>query len=391
MIVTQLWWRIPAWTAMLAYTIASTDGTLNRICTGVLMGVSALAVQLLDRVPMRTRQVQLILASATGLAACYFAHDGLAEVSVFLAAARAPEALDGLALRWFVILDTIAVGVTVGVISDSIPAGLAGVGVPLLAQRAVEHRELIRERDRAQALLAEVQAGREAETQAAALRERGRIARDLHDVLAHSLAGLSVQLQAVRALATRSGAAAELLSPLDKAASLARDGLAEARSAVSALRDPVGLGLAELPALVDRHPGVAMLHTTGTPGAVDAEVGHAVYRAVQEALTNAARYAPGSPVTVALTWRDRALEVTVTDDGPAQDREAVAGQGTGFGLAGMAERLAQVDGTVHAGPRPGRPGWQVALTVPTRHFDLPAHAAGGVQRAPGGQSGEVAT
>jgi len=390
-IMTPLWWRIPAWTAMLAYTIASADGTVNRICTGVLMGVSVLAVQLLDRVPMRTRQVQLIVASGTGLAACYFAHDGLAEVSVFLAAARAPEALDGLALRWFVILDTIAVGVTVGVISDSIPAGLAGVGVPLLAQRAVEHRELIRERDRAQALLAEVQAGREAETQAAALRERGRIARDLHDVLAHSLAGLSVQLQAVRALATRSGAATELLPPLDKAASLARDGLAEARAAVSALRDPIGLGLAELPALIDRHPGAATLHTTGTPGAVDPEAGHAVYRAVQEALTNAARYAPGSPVAVSLEWRDRALDVSVTDDGPAPERGAVTGQGTGLGLAGMAERLAQVGGTVQAGPRPTGPGWQVTLTVPTRDFDLPISADRAPERALRGQSGEIAT
>src|SRR6185312_17164911 len=159
--------------------------------------------------------------------------------------------------------------------------------------------------------------------------------------LAHSLAGLSLQLQAARAVAAKEGASADVLGPLDRAADLARDGVAEARAAVGTLRDPVGLGVTDLGALVDRHPGDAQLHVTGTPALVAPEAGHAVYRAVQEALTNAARYAPGSAVTVTQRWGPESLEVVVADSGPAPDREVVRGQGTGLGLAGMAERIQQ--------------------------------------------------
>ncbi|HEU5267887.1 MAG TPA: histidine kinase [Jatrophihabitans sp.] len=381
---TPPWWRVTAWVALIALTVYSTQGVGNRISAGVLMSVSIIALQLLGSVPLvgrwlapqaslgrrwpapqaslGGRRVLLFVATAAGLAACYFAHNGAAEVPVFLAAARAPDALDGAALRWFVVLDTVAVGVTIGIIANSIPAVLAGAGIPLLVQRSLDHRELVRERDRAQALLAEVQAGREAETQAAALRERGRIAREMHDVLAHSLAGLSVQLQAARAVATRADVGDTVLDPLDKAAELARAGLAEARAAVGALRDPVGLGLDALPALVDRHPGTATLTLDGPAATVSPEAGHAVYRAVQESLTNAARYAPGSPVTVTLCWRPETLEIVVADTGPAPDRDVVTGQGTGLGLAGMAERIQQVGGNLRAGP--DGIGWRVTLTVP---------------------------
>jgi signal transduction histidine kinase len=259
-------------------------------------------------------------------------------------------------------VDAVAFGATIAYISGSPAGALAGLGIPLLVQRELEHQELIRERDRAQALLAEAQHAREAEAQTAALRERGRIAREMHDVLAHSLAGLSLQLQAVRAIASREHVSAAVLDPLDKAAALARDGLAEARAAVSTLRDPTGLGVDAIPALVDRHPGSATLTVQGSPGQIPAETGHAVYRAVQEALTNAARYAPGSPVTVDLSWRADELEVVVCDDGPAPGRTALTGQGSGLGLAGMSERIRQVGGALQAGPREG--GWQVRLTVP---------------------------
>ena len=222
---------------------------------------------------------------------------GLGEIPAFVVAGKIPFAIDAAGRTLVRRRDhAVVVGVVVGFVSRSLVGALAGLGIPLLAQRAVERRELIASRDEAQALLVEVQAGREAEAQAAALQERGRIARDLHDVLAHSLAGLSVQLQATRAVAAREGVAAAVLEPLDKAAALARDGLAEARAVVGALRDPVGLGLAELPALVERHPGEATLDARRRrPVEVDPDAGHAVYRAVQEALTNAARYAPGSP------------------------------------------------------------------------------------------------
>lgn len=363
MTLTPLWWRIVASLAILGVTIGEAHGVANRIVAGVLMAAASGVLFGFASASQRLRPAILIFSSAAGLAACFFSPSGIAEVPVFLSASRVPDAFDGEALRWFTIVDAIAVGVTLACISHSLPAAMAGIGVPLLVQRSLERRELVRERDRAQALLLEVEAGRDAETQAAALRERGRIAREMHDVLAHSLAGLSVQLQAVRAVATREDVGPTVLEPLDRAAVLARDGLAEARAVVSTLRDPVGLGLDALPALVERHPGEAEFTVAGSPGSVRPEAGHAIYRAVQEALTNAARYAPGSPVRVELVWGPDVLGVTVADDGPAPERTAVRGQGSGLGLAGMTERIQQVGGTLQAGPHPGG-GWAVSATVP---------------------------
>ena len=361
--LTPLVFRIPAWAAMTAYTVYTAPSLSSRIAAGVFMGVGATALQFARLPDRRLRRAAFLIATIGGLAACYAAHNGLASILAAVAAARLPDAFEG---RWVLVVtvvDAVAFGVTIAYISGSPAGALAGLGIPLLVQRELEHQELVRQRDRAQALLAEAQNAREAEAQAAALRERGRIAREMHDVLAHSLAGLSLQLQAVRALAVRDQAPRTVLEPLDKAAVLAQEGLAEARTAVSALRDPAGLGLDALPALVERHPGNAALSERGEPAQVDGETGHAVYRAVQEALTNAARYAPGSPVSVELAWAAHELTVTVRDTGPGPGREAVTGQGTGLGLAGMGERIKQVGGVLQAGPREGG-GWEVRLRVP---------------------------
>lgn len=367
-----LWWRVPAWTAITVVSVTQTHGTDERVATAVLMVLSAVALQFVQHDPLPVRQAAVLVCTAAGLAACFTAPHGLAEILVVVVAGRAPFAFEGRALTWFTVLDTLAFGGTVGLITDSVPGLLAGLAVPLLVQRATEHRDLVRERDRATALLAEVQRGRESEAQAAALQERGRIAREMHDVLAHSLAGLSVQLQAVRAVAAREQVGPAVLDPLDKAATLARDGLAEARTVVSALRDPVGLGLDALPALVERHPGATTLTVDGTPGTVSGDAGHAVYRAVQESLTNAARYAPGGTVHVELSWQPSQLSVGVLDTGLGVDREAVAGVGTGLGLAGMSERLAAVGGSVHAGPDGA--GWRVTVDVPRdTAAPVPAH------------------
>ncbi len=360
--VNALWWRIPAWAAIIGASVAAAHGVVPRVATGALMVVGVVAFQFIRADAAPVRIASLLITTITGLAACVTAPDGIAEVLVVVAAGRATNAFDAMALRWFVVLDTVAFAATVGYISHSVAGLLAGTGIPLLVQRSIEHRDLIRERDRAQALLAEAQSARESEAQAAALRERGRIAREMHDVLAHSLAGLSMHLQGARAVAAREQVPASVLEPLDKAAQLAREGLTEARAAVGALRDPVGIGLDALPTLIARHPGQARLTTTGE-GTVSAEVGHAVYRAVQEALTNAARYAPGSPVVVTLEWRGAVLAVSVDDSGPGPGRVPVAGQGSGLGLTGMAERITQVDGTLHAGPEPSG-GWRIAIEVP---------------------------
>jgi signal transduction histidine kinase len=105
------------------------------------------------------------------------------------------------------------------------------------------------------------------------------------------------------------------------------------------------------------------LAVSGAPQPVAPEAGHAVYRAVQEALTNAARYAPGAPVTVALSYTAGGLDVRVADAGLPPGRSAVPSQGSGLGLAGMDERIRGVGGTLTAGPRADS-GWQVEVRVP---------------------------
>jgi signal transduction histidine kinase len=361
------WWVIPSWVAMIAYSVVVSHhhDLAVRIAVGVLMTVAAAGVQFTTvQTPERPRLIGVLTATVCGLAVIVLVSSGLGYVPVLVAAARFPYG--GRPGAVWMVADTIAFGTAVAIGSRSVTAAIAGVGIPLLIQRAAQQREIVRQRDEARALLVEVQAGREAEAQAAALRERGRIAREMHDVLAHSLAGLSLQLQAIRAVAARTEAGPELTEPLDRAAQLARDGLSEARGAVSTLRDPsgLGLGLDGLPALVERQPGGATLRVLGEPGSVAPAAGHAVYRAVQEALTNAARYAPGATIGVELQWTPAELALQVTDTGPATGHHTTPGQGSGLGLAGMSERLEPLGGSVQAGPRPDGPGWRVQLRVP---------------------------
>jgi signal transduction histidine kinase len=357
------WWRVVAWTLVVVAAVLAAHGLAAKVAAGVLMTVAAVGTHLSMREDAAYRAAGALVAIAAGLAVMLLAPNGLGELPILVAVGAIPSAFPARVASALLIAVTVLFGLAVWWISESFAGLLAGLAVPFLAQRAVQRRELVRERDRAQALLAELEISRDAEAQAAALRERGRIAREMHDVLAHSLAGLSLQLQATRAVAAKEGVSADVLGPLDRAADLARDGLAEARAAVGTLRDPVGLGVNDLGALVDRQPGAAQLHVTGAPASVSPESGHAAYRAVQEALTNAVRYAPGSQVTVSLCWTTSSLVVRIEDSGPGPGHEVVPGQGTGLGLAGMQERLAAVGGTVQAGPRAGG-GWSVELEVP---------------------------
>jgi signal transduction histidine kinase len=347
---------------MAVVTGLSAHTTTEAIAASTLIAAAGLTFQGVLSSDRRLRQAAIAACFGCGIAATIVAPGGVGEVAVLIAASRIPYGWNSGPMWGVTVLAASGFAVSISVISHSVAGLLAGIGVPMLVQRTVDHAALATERDRAQALLAEVQAGRDAETRAAALQERGRIARDLHDVLAHSLAGLSVQLQGVRALAAREGVGPVLLDPIDRAAALAQEGLAEARAAVGALRDPGGLGLDAVRALVDRHPGVVTLaeHGQHSAGSVSADAGHAAYRCVQEALTNAARYAPGAEVSVLFDWSD-ALTITVANSAP--DRAAVQGQGSGLGLAGMQERLTDVGGSLTAGPTPDG-GWSVIATLP---------------------------
>jgi signal transduction histidine kinase len=232
---------------------------------------------------------------------------------------------------------------------------------------------LRREQDQRQhiaGLLAELEASREAEKASAALAERSRLAREMHDVLAHTLSGLVLQLDAARLLARSEGppnGTATLGVTLDRAHALARNGLAEARQAITALRGDQLPGPELLPDLVDEHrrtsTGTCRLTVTGEPQLLPPDARLAVYRTAQEALSNVRKHAPGADVDVRLRWAPGEAVLVVEDrDGhppTAPDRSA-----SGYGLTGMAERAQLLGGGLSAGPIES--GFRVALRVPLR-------------------------
>ena len=219
----------------------------------------------------------------------------------------------------------------------------------------------------AERLTAQLQDAREEHAKAAALAERGRIARDLHDVLAQSLSGLAIQLEAARRVARRSGVDGQLAELLDRASALTKDGLAEAKRAVAVLRGDAQASLDLLPGLIERYRKDlrldVRLEILGVPRELPPLTGEALLRGTQEALTNAARYARGSAVRVELEYQETVTVMSVQDTRAAGDRapgEVITG--SGLGLRGMAERLAQAGGRVQAGPTGS--GWLVRMEVP---------------------------
>nr|WP_235619305.1 histidine kinase [Embleya scabrispora] len=202
-----------------------------------------------------------------------------------------------------------------------------------------------------------------AEARTAALAERSRIARDVHDVLAHSLAGINMQLELVDALLD-TGDLAKVREANDKAHSLVKESLKQAQWTVHALREDALPLMASLTAMVESSGHRDALTVGGTVREPPARTVQHLLRIAQEALTNAARHAPGGDVRVEVTFAAASITLRIRN-GPAT-LEA-AGPGGGMGLIGMRERIAMVDGTLTAGPiteGPERGGWQVEAVIP---------------------------
>ncbi|MHA6620819.1 sensor histidine kinase [Pseudonocardia sp. DLS-67] len=204
---------------------------------------------------------------------------------------------------------------------------------------------------------------------AAALDERTRIARELHDVLAHSLGALGVQLELATAL-LEEGDSDQGLDRVRRARRLAADGLDEARAAVNALRSdalPLPDALARLAERHGRdHLGAsAHVEVRGVTRPVPAAVGVSLTGTAREALTNAARHAPGAPLRMVLQYRPGSVALTIANGGSSRPPAPRSGP-PGAGLTGMRERLALVGGTLRAGPDAvgDGPGWTVEAEVP---------------------------
>jgi signal transduction histidine kinase len=223
------------------------------------------------------------------------------------------------------------------------------------------------DRERAELATAELENARERELESAAVAERARIARELHDVLAHSLSGLSLQLESARLLAERENAGDELQAVLGRSRMLVADGLEDARRAVRALRGEALPGLDELPELVEsfRAGGLELdLRVVGAQREVRGETALAVYRAAQEALTNVARHSGAASAEVALEYAPGAVRLTVTDAGAGGrgGPPLLAGAGSGYGLGAMRERAELLGGQMSAGPVDR--GFRVEIELP---------------------------
>ncbi|WOI62520.1 sensor histidine kinase [Streptomyces fradiae] len=250
---------------------------------------------------------------------------------------------------------------------------VAGAMLPWFAGRFWwQYRELVRagwERaahlEREQRLVAEQ----------ARLRERARIAQDMHDLLGHELSLIALSAGALQ------------LSPdlTGEQRAAARDIRSRAGAAVERLGEVVGLlreedaapeptpggggapdaGLAELVASAAASGLAVELAVEGAAPAgagLPPAVGRAVHRVVREALTNAARHAPGAPVTVRLVHGEGGTEVRVVNGPPARDRPGAAPSGGGRGLVGLDERVRLAGGTLRHGPHDG--GFAVTATLP---------------------------
>lgn len=208
------------------------------------------------------------------------------------------------------------------------------------------------------------------------LDERTRIAREIHDVLAHSLGGLGIQIQAARAVLTDSADIETALSVLGTAQRLASDGLTETRRALHALRsDTLSLD-EELRSLAEQHGGMhrakVEFEIDGTPQELPAAASIALLRVAQEAMVNAAKHGAGQPIELRLAYLADRVRLTVAN------RTAASGQRTqapamqtadaGYGLAGMRERLLLIGGSLQVGPHDGR--WTVTAELP--HVPTPA-------------------
>jgi signal transduction histidine kinase len=221
----------------------------------------------------------------------------------------------------------------------------------------------------------------EAEQEVAAEQERTRIARDMHDVVAHSLAVVVAQADGARYIAKKNPDAAE--AALATIASTAREALSDVRVLLAQLRHSQGDG--PQPTLVDldrlfeqvRGAGLVVAHeVSGAPLALGTAQQLAVYRIVQESLTNALRHAqPGEPVTVHFGWTPHGIDLTVASAMRAPTGRTGAirttAASTGHGVAGMTERALLVGGHLTAGPESGR--FVVRAWLPA-HPVVPAEA-----------------
>ena len=250
----------------------------------------------------------------------------------------------------------------------------------LLAGRAVRSRSRLTAELHEAAVRADEE--REAEAERAVADERRRIAREMHDVVAHSVSMMVVQAGGARRILgrdpARAVAAAELIERTG------REALAEMRALLGVLHAEEHTEYAPQPTLRELDALVERARSAGVPVEVTVEgerrelpagLDLAAYRVVQEALTNVVKHAGGAPTEVSVHYRADAVEVRIADRGERRARRAMRLGGSGHGLVGMQERVRMYGGELQAGRRRGG-GFEVHVRLPFEGSDDAALTAG---------------
>jgi signal transduction histidine kinase len=371
-----------AWVGVLAFVLAPPHGALNlpvEIAGYGLAGAALLTWALLDFYPdaMPDRALALpvalgTMAVGTGMAST--AGNGSIGLTIFgfvatMVAGSETSLEAALAVTAAGIL---AIEVT-GLVFGNSYGGLLGLPAIVLAGLVVgRNRGAYRiQAEQARALLAQRERLQAEERRADLLEERTRIAREIHDVLAHSLGALGIQIQAARAVLADHGDIAKAGEILAAAQRMAGEGLVETRRAVHALRAGT-LPLDQELALVSdthaqRYHVAVSFATGGVPAPLPPDATLALLRVAQEALVNAAKHAAGRGVAVRLDYGDADVRLTVHNDVdldvPGADHPAdLSTVNGGYGLTGMRERLRLLNGTLEAGRRDGQ--WVVTAELP---------------------------
>jgi signal transduction histidine kinase len=313
------------------------------------------------------------------------------ELTLALAAVAAAAALIGLqantaaflgvfpslsyaALALPIRLSTIVLGAAIGSISaawlSNTGQPVAGIvlndfGILAFYLLSLFARRLRESNQRAESLMAELEQSRAAQAQAATLAERQRLAREMHDVLAHSLSGLVLNLEGAMLLAGQGGADSRVGDAIERAHRLAKTGLEEARRAIGMLREDALPGPERLPGLAaefEADSGVACrVVVTGDERNLGTDGRLTLYRVAQEALTNIRKHAQAGRVEIRLTYEASGIRLAI-EDFDRRGEPPAPYEGTGYGLTGMKERAELIGGTLTAGPTEG--GFRVELWVP---------------------------
>lgn len=356
-------------TVMAAHAAPQTTAGRPELAYVALVAVTAaawVAWTLLAAHPRAALACLALVAGAGGLLAVASQdRDGVASALIFAAVATGTAAQ---AQRVRAALGVAAVA-TAGLLADvahtPVALAFAALVIPATLAAGFARRQLAERAEVAEQLLAEAQRTREERARAAALDERMRVAREVHDVLAHSLTALAISLETAEVLLDEHRDLTGGLERVRRARALAVDGLAEARSAVTALRGAPAPLPDSLERLLEDYRGDTAAHATliitGDRRALAAEPALALRRIAQEAVTNVRRHAPGAPVDAALHFDATRVRLSVSNamTGPAPARPSPGG---GQGVRGMRERAEACGGRLRVGVVDG--SWRVDVDVP---------------------------